>query len=183
MITITIPGIESWDPINERFISGPSKTVKMEHSLISLSKWESTHKKHFINNKTLTMADLMDYFLCMVVTPSDITIEDIYRLTHEQIVQLYEYQQDRCSATTVSEDPRKPRKRSREIITSEVIYCWMAQLSIPFSCEKWNLNRLLILIDVCNIKNSPSKSMSPKDVMRQNRSLNAARRAKLHSKG
>lgn len=153
----------------------------LEHSLISISKWESKWKKAFISDKDMTRTQTIDYIRCMCLNPpDDPTLFDT--LTTDEIESINAYINDSMTATTISR--RGPKRPSREIITAEVIYYWMIQYGIPFDpCEKWHFSRLMTLIEVAAAKNGPQKKMSMKDQMAQQRMLNASRRAKLNSKG
>lgn len=180
MLRITIPASELWDEENERFISTKEQTLQLEHSLVSLSKWESKWNKPFLSKKEKTMEETLDYIKCMTLTQN--VHPDVYkRLGTENINKVYEYIDAPMTATTFSDD--KKGKRNREIITSELIYYWMVALNIPFECQKWHLNRLITLIRVCNVKNEPPKKGNNKDVMRRYAELNAANRKKFNSKG
>ncbi len=107
--------------------------------------------------------------------------DNIYDLvTNENIKHVREYIDADMTATTFSNDKKST---NREIITAEIIYYWMIALNIPFECQKWHLNRLLTLINVCNLKNAPPKKMSKKEMASRNAALNAARKQSLHSKG
>lgn len=180
MITITIPATEAFDEINGEFLYSKEQTLQLEHSLISISKWESKWCKAFISNDEKSTEEIIDYVKCMTLNPN---IDDsVYRcLTKENMKQINDYIDAPMTATTFFEE--KNGKRNREVITSELIYYWMIALNIPFECQKWHLNRLLTLVRVCNIKNQPPKKMSKKDIMSRNASLNAARRQKFNSKG
>lgn len=191
MLTIHVSGTdrkEAWDPIREEFVSIEASkpvTLMLEHSLLSISKWESKYHKPFLGGTEKdqkTPEEMLYYIQCMTVNSVDENV--YYRLTNDQIQEIGNYIADSMTATTINHNsaPGAP-KRNKEIITSELIYYWMVVHQIPFECQKWHLNRLLTLIEVCNIKNAPSKKMSKQDIMRQNRSLNAARRAKHHSHG
>lgn len=126
-----------------------------------------------------TAAETIDYIKCMTIT-QNVNPKVYNSLTAENIEQINNYIDEPMTATTFSETNNT---RSREIITSELIYYWMFSLNIPMECQKWHLNRLLTLIRVCNIKNAPPKKMSRRDIMSRNAALNAARRKKLNSKG
>ena len=180
MLEITIPATELWDEINEEFIATKEQTLRLEHSLVSLSKWESKWCKPFLSKTNKTDEEMLDYVRCMTLTQN--VPDEVYRcLTDDNIRKIYEYIDAPMTATWFNDD--KTKVTSREQTTSELIYYWMIALNIPFECQKWHLNRLLTLIRVCNIKNQPPKKMSKRDIMSRNAALNAARRNKLHTKG
>ena len=124
---------------------------------------------------------MLDYIKCMTITPN-ISDEIFNRLTNENIDKILKYINDPMTATTITERDGG-RHRSSEIVTSELIYYWMVAMQIPFECQKWHINRLMMLIRICGIKNQPDKKMSKRSTMQQNAALNAARRQKLHSRG
>lgn len=175
MLTIVIPETEEYDPHTESFIIRKKEVLSLEHSLVSLSKWESKWKKPFLSNDPKTPEESLDYIRCMTVNSVDPSV--YRRLSSAAVKRIDAYISDPMTATTIKEDSTQPK--SREIVTSELIYYWMVALQIPFECQKWHLNRLITLIRVCNIKNSPQKNMSRSDIYRQNSALNAARR-KMH---
>jgi hypothetical protein len=186
MLQITIPaveGVELWDERSETFIKSPSakaQTLQLEHSLVSLSKWESKWNKAFFSKAEKTDEETLDYVKCMTIT-QNVDPEVYHRLSPENIKAINDYISAPMTATYFSED--RNTKGSREVVTAELIYYWMIALQIPFECQKWHLNRLLTLVRVCNIKNSPPKKMSKRDIMSRNARLNAARRQQLNSKG
>ena len=179
MLLIDIPiNPEGWDEVKEEFVPAEVKTLSLEHSLVSLSKWESKWNKPFLSKDEKTIEQTLDYIQCMTITQNIDPM--VYRfLTDENIRDINDYIDAPMTATTVSDKG----STSREIITSEIIYYWMISLNIPMECQKWHLNRLLTLIRVCNVKNAPAKKMSRKEIMNRNAALNAARRKKLNSKG
>ena len=181
MLRITIPlSQEEWDEENEEFVGPIYETLCLEHSLVSLSKWESKWHKPFLSKVEKSYEEIVDYIKCMTVT-KNVDPEVYNHITSENMKQINEYIENPMTATTFSDDGSG--KRNREIITSEIVYYWMITLGIPFECQKWHLNRLLALIRVCNIKNSPKKKMSASSIMARNAELNAARRKALNSKG
>lgn len=180
MFTITIPASEMWDEKNERFVDTKEYTLHLEHSLVSLSKWESKWCKPFLFTKEKTSEETLDYVRCMTLT-SNVPPEVYYGLTSENIKAINEYIEAPMTATYFGQD--RNSRGNREIITSELIYYWMIALNIPFECQKWHLNRLLTLVRVCNIKNQPAKKMSKREIMSRNAALNAARRKQLGTKG
>ena len=180
MLKITIPAVEEWDEDRQEFISTKETELCLEHSLVSISKWESKWHKHFIGNADLTSEMLIDYIRCMTLT-QNVNPEVYYAMNDDIITQIKNYIDDAQTATWFAESNEK--KYSRDIITSEIIYYWMIALQIPFECQKWHLNRLLTLIRVCNEKNQPEKKMSQAEVMRRNRELNEARRRALNTRG
>lgn len=180
MLYITVPARDMWDEENEEFISVKEHTLQLEHSLVSLSKWESKWHKPFLNKQEKTNEEMTDYIKCMTISQNVNPL--VYKvLTEENVKEIDEYIKNSMTATTFTED--KTKGRGREIVTSELIYYWMITLQIPFKCEKWHLNRLLTLVRVCEIKNAPPKRRSKKDMLSSRAKLNAARRSQLNSKG
>nr|WP_297883993.1 hypothetical protein [uncultured Blautia sp.] len=186
MLQIIIPASpagELWDEESNEFVYTPEQKeqiLQLEHSLISLSKWESKWCKPFFSDKEKTMDETIDYIRCMTLNKNiDRSVYD--RLTEDNFQQISDYIYAPMTATTIND--RSSKSKNREIITSELIYYWMIANTIPFECEKWHLNRLITLIRVCSAHNEPPKKMSKRDVMRQYSELNAARRKKYNSKG
>lgn len=180
MLKITIPDTEFWDEGKQEFINVKGQTLQLEHSLVSLSKWESKWCKPFLSKDSKTLEETIDYIKCMTITQN--VDPNIYLgLTNENITEINNYIEAPMTATTFY-DERKGAK-NRETITSELIYYWMISLQIPVEFQKWHLNRLLTLIKVCNIKNAPPKKMSQREIMSRNTALNAARRKAMNSKG
>ena len=179
MLTIKIPNGEQYDPVNNLFIETKEQTLALEHSLVSVSKWEAKWQKPFISKENKTSEEIIDYIKCMTFTQN---VNDyVYNLVNNTIIdKVYKYIDAPMTATTFSKDNSPP---SREIITSELIYYWMISLNIPVEFQKWHLNRLLTLIKVCSIKNAPAKKMSKREIMSRNKALNASRRKALNSRG
>ena len=178
MLKIAIPETEYWDSVNERFINLKSQVLSMEHSLISISKWESKWHKPFNSDTPKTYEESLDYLRCMTLTPNVNPL--IYRaIPDEAIKRIDAYIHDPMTATTVKD---YGNRKSREVVTSELVYYWMITLGIPMECQKWHFNRLLTLIRVCEAKNNPKK-MGRREALDQQRALNKARRAKYHTKG
>ena len=179
MLQLTIPANEVWDEEKQEFVYIKEQTLRLEHSLVSLSKWESKWCKSFFAREDKTYEETIDYIKCMTLNQH--IDPDVYRyLTNQNIKDINEYIAAPMTATTFSDNRRGG---PREQITSELIYYWMIALNIPFECQKWHLNRLLTLIRVCNIKNQPPKKMSKNEIRSRNAALNAARRKRLNSKG
>lgn len=179
MLEITIPGTELFDEETLTFTTTESVTLLLEHSLLSISKWESKWKKPFLSDKDKTKEEMIDYIRCMTIT-KNVPSEAYLGLSNGNIETIGNYIQDSMTATWFREERSAP---SREIITSEIIYYWMIANNIPMECQKWHLNRLLTLIKVCQIKNSPKKKMSVGDIARRNNELNQARRKRFNTKG
>lgn len=172
MLEIIIHQPEQYDEETERFIDPKKHVLKLEHSLVSLAKWESKWCKPFLVRKAKTVEEWVDYVRCMTVTQN--VDPDAYRfLTTDHFKQINAYMNAPMTATTVPKDNSSP---NREVVTNELIYYWMVTLNIPPEYQKWHLNRLLMLINVCNYKNKPHKKMSKNDLMARHRAVNAARR-------
>lgn len=178
MISIHIPETEYFDESKNEFVSIKEQTLMLEHSLISVSKWESKWHKPFLEKNDKTTEEVIDYLRCMTIT-QNVDPNVYYNISENDILRIKDYIDDSMTATTFSNQGRP----NRQIITAEIIYYWMVTFNIPFECQKWHLNRLLTLVNVCSIKNQPSKKMSKSDIRSRNAALNAARRAQLGTKG
>lgn len=161
------------------FFNTKEQTLQLEHSLVSLSKWEAKWNKAFLTKEQKTPEQVLDYIRCMTITQN--VDPDIYNaLTDENIEAINKYIEAPMTATSFYD---KGAKKSNETVTSELIYYWMIALNVPMECQRWHLNRLLTLIRVCNIKNTPPKKMNKRELMSRNAALNAARRSKLNTRG
>ena len=185
MLQITIPGIDNgWDESKQEFVSIKECTLQLEHSLVSLKKWESKWHKPFLSKEDKTHEETIDYIRCMTITKN--VNPEVYRcLTSENISKINEYISDPMTATWFSEDKIQNGNKSRNnsVITNETIYYWMITYGIPMECQKWHLNQLLTLIRVFEVRNKKPKKMSRKEIMQRNTALNKARREAMNSKG
>jgi len=180
MLKLTIIGDEFFDEATETFSSVGDIVVELEHSLVSLSKWESKFQKPFLGSMEKTTDEVLYYIEAMIVTPN-FPPDILSKLSRKNFSEINEYIDSKQSATTFGEMPRH-RGRS-ETITSELIYFWMVGFNIPWACETWHLNRLFSLIRICNVKNSKPKKMSRSELAARNRELNAQRKAQLGTTG
>lgn len=179
MLQIAIPSHEYFDEVKNEFVMVKGQVIQLEHSLVSISKWESKWNKPFLSKDKKTVDEFLDYVRCMTLTQNVNPM--LYKNINQSIAdQIMAYIEAPMSATWFHEE-RGPK--SREIITSELIYYWMVALQIPFECQKWHLNRLMTLIKICNIKNAPKKKMSRSEIYSRNAALNAARRKSVGSAG
>jgi hypothetical protein len=179
MLEITIPSYEFYDELNNEFFNFEGATLTLEHSLLSISKWESKWCKPFLSDKEKTLEESIDYIRCM--TLDDNVDPNVYKfITNDLISKINLYIDSKMTATTISNNKKTYNK---EIVTSEIIYYWMVALNIPFECQTWHLNRLITLITVCSIKNATPKKMSNREIISQNKALNKARRKALNTKG
>lgn len=179
MLIITIPESEYYDESNEEFIIYKEQVLQLEHSLVSISKWESKWCKPFLSRDDKPAEEIIDYVRCMTIT-QNVAPDVYYRLTENNLTEINKYIDSPMTATTFHDDSRGG---NRDIITSEIIYYWMVTFNIPFECQKWHLNRLLTLIRVCNIKSNPPKKMSKNEILRRNKELNEARKQSLKTRG
>ena len=178
--TIIVPAQELYDSESNLFITIKEQTITVEHSLLSVSKWESKWHKPFADTPDKTDEEIRDYIRCMTLYPNvDPFIYSV--LPQKTIDEITDYINDPMTATWFKDT--KNKSGHKEIITSEVIYYLMISYGIPFECQKWHLNRLITLLRVCEEKNAPPKKMSRNDMIRQQRSLNEMRRKALKSKG
>lgn len=179
MLKIFVPSAELYDERTERFITINGRELQLEHSLVSLSKWECKWKKPFLSNAPKSREETIDYVRCMTIS-QNVDPNVFLGLTDANIEAVNRYIDDPMTATTFKNSQKRP---SRQIVTSEIIYYWMISLEIPMECQKWHLNRLLTLIRVCDEKNQPGKKKSKKDIIAENRALNQMRRARTGSRG
>lgn len=180
MLQITIPATEMWNEANQEFIVLKEQRLQLEHSLISLSKWESKWCKPFFSKEPKTSEETLDYIACMSLSPN-VDADILSRVTKDNIAEINKYIEAPMTATRFSDTG--PGGRSREQITAELIYYWMITYNIPVEFQKWHINRLLTLIQVCTIKNQPPKKMSKREIMSRNTALNEQRRRQLNTKG
>lgn len=186
MLKITIPSAELFDNRTQEFIQISGATIALEHSLVSISKWEAKWKKPFLSETKKTDEEMRDYIKCMTLTQNvDPTV--YYGLTKENMQAISKYIEDPMTATWFNEnDIKKGRPkgpRNSEQPTSELIYYWMVAYQIPWECQKWHINRLMTLIKICSVKQEQPKKMSKKDIYARNAAINAARRKKYGTKG
>lgn len=180
MLRITIPLTESFNEETSEFVITEAHELVLEHSLVTLSKWESKWEKPFIDNNDKTDEMVLDYVRTMI--QGEIPPEEILdKLSADNFDQIKNYIDAKMTATWFNEPKTSPGPK--EVITAEIIYYWMISHGIPFECQEWHLNKLLTLIKVCNYKNAPKEKMNPAEAMKSQRELNAQRRAELGTTG
>jgi hypothetical protein len=177
-LSVSIP--EVFNETNNEFIGGHVVDIELEHSLVSLSKWESFFETPFIASKDKTEEQVLWYVEAMTLTPN-VPPEVFQNLSQDNVDAINKYINAKMSATWFSEEEKK--KHSREVVTAEIIYYWMISLGVPFECQHWHLNKLLTLIRVCNQKNAPEKKLTKQEIAERNRDLNAQRKAQLKTAG
>lgn len=180
MLRIKIPPVELYDEAKGEFIWTREYELQLEHSLVSLSKWESRWKKPFLAPRDKTTEETLDYVRCMTVTQN---VDDaVYKFINQKVIdEIVKYIDDSMTATTFPIEPNG--SKNKETITSELIYYWLIAFNIPFECQRWHLNRLLTLIKVCSIKNQPAKKVGRKELLARQRALNESRKSKLNTSG
>lgn len=179
MLILTLPSIELFNDETQEFTNTKEQKLQLEHSLVSLSKWESKWKKPFLTAENKTVEESIDYIRHMTITQN--VPPEVYNLLRDEEIRIVDaYIDDSMTATTLPEAKQATR---REVVTAELIYYWMIALNIPFECQKWHLNRLLTLINVCSIKNEPPKKMSQSEILSRNKALNEARRKSMQTRG
>lgn len=182
MLEVHLPEREFFDEERSEFIVVKPVTLKLEHSLLSISRWESKIHKRFLDKKDKTNSELLFYIKCMTIN-RDVPDEAYIDIPNDVIEKINEYIADPMTATTFSNHQTHPGRKSSEAVSSELVYFWMAQFNIPFECEKWPFNRLMTLINICSIKNQPPKKMSKRSIGKQQANLNAMRRRAMNSSG
>lgn len=182
MLRITVPGVEFFDDANQEFITSDEVVLELEHSLVSLSVWESKWERAFLGPTKKSTEETLDYIRAMTLTP-EIPPEVYSRLSNENLSEINDYINAKMTATTVNEGPAKPQ--SRELVTAEVIYYWMITLGVPFECQYWHLERLLMLIRVVNAKNAPQtkSTTSRAELAARHRAVNEEQRRRFGTSG
>lgn len=180
MLTIRVGAVDVFDETADKFDTQGGFELQLEHSLVSLSKWESEFEKPFLGKDAKTSEETLAYIRFMVLTPNP-PGDFLQSLSKENLEAIHTYIDRKMTATWFSDQPGAPR--SREVITSELVYYWMTVFNIPFECETWHLNRLFTLIRICNIKQAKPKKMSRSEIAARNRELNAQRKAQLGTRG
>ena len=176
MLQIIVPERELWDEKKEEFVYIKKQKLQLEHSLVSISKWESKWCKPYFSKENKTHEEIIDYIRCMTIT-QNVDPYVYYALSNDNMEQIQKYIKAPMTATIFSKEPKGGS--SREVVTAEIIYYWMISLGIPLECQKWHFNRLFTLIKVCNIKNQPPKKRSRREIMSRHAAVNAARRKRV----
>jgi hypothetical protein len=180
-LILEIPETELFDENTCTFLNVKKTVLKMEHSLVSIAKWESIWEKPFLKG-ILPGEETISYIKCMTLTQNvDPMVYQVIVRTSDLMTKIDNYIDKPMTATTITE--RGPKKGRKQIVTSELVYYWMIRLGIPIEFQKWHFNRLMMLIRVCQAEDTPPKKMSQKEIMKQNAALNAARKAKYHTTG
>lgn len=180
MLEMIIPERELYDEYKEEFINIKKTSLHLEHSLVSISKWEMKWKKPFLKpNYKFTSEEFRDYIRCMTID-QNVPEETYLAMTNEEYEIIKTYINDEKTATTFNDNRHE---RNRETVTSELIYYWMTAYQIPFECQKWHLSRLLTLIKICSIKNSKGKKMPTNSILAQNKKINDARKKAMNTRG
>lgn len=180
MLTITVGATDVFDDSTGEFGTHGGFELQLEHSLVSVSKWESKHEKPFLGADSRTGEEVFSYIECMVIgekPPGNF----LKQLSEENFKQINAYIDAKMTATWFSDQPGAPR--TSEVITNELIYYWMTAFNIEWEAQHWHLNRLFTLIRIANTKQSKPKKMSRAEIAQRNRELNAQRKAQLGTKG
>lgn len=179
MLKVYIPSTEEYDSETNLFITTKAQEIVLEHSLVSLSKWESKWKKPFLIKEPKKYEESIDYIRCMTIT-QNVDPMVYYAIPESEMTRINDYMADKMTATWFGSS----NGRNNRIVTAELIYSWMISLNIPFECQKWHLERLMTLIRVCNEENKPSGGKRRSyDMMSRQYSENARRRQNSHTRG
>jgi hypothetical protein len=186
MLRLSIVVAEEYDESTSEFADSKTVEIELEHSLVSLSKWECKYGKPFLGDRPFleedekTEVEVLDYVRMMIIGP--VPPDDVLaKLSPGNVKEIQNYINAKMTATWFSSDPSP--SINREIVTAEIIYYWMITLGVPFECQYWHLNRLMTLLRVCNLKNQPKKNMTTAEAAAMQSDLNQRRRAELGTKG
>jgi hypothetical protein len=179
VLKIVVGGSEAYDEGTETFVKQGGTVVELEHSLVSLSKWESKFEKPFLGQIEKTSEEVLGYIEAMVI--GEVPEGFVSRLSDSDVKEINDYIDAKMTATWFRETPGAPQ--TREVITAELIYYWLIAFEIPWEAQYWHLNRLFTLIRVCNLKQAKPKKMSRSEAASRQRELNAQRKAQLGTKG
>ena len=180
MLRIVIDGEEEWDSENEEFVYPNRVVIKLEHSLVSLSKWESRFEKPFLSEDSKTTEELAGYVECMILD-TDEPEKFVSMLTQEHVDRIQTYIDSKQTATWFNEKPSAP---NRQVITNEVIYYWLFSAGLDISCQHWHLNRLFTQLRVHSAHNEKANNGGKKKRLTsddaRNRAAENERRRKLY---
>lgn len=183
MITVHIPKKEVWDDQHKEFIYVNEQTVTLEHSLISITKWETKHHKVFLDDTAKKTEDeIIDYIRCMCITPLK-DEKDVYGISAKDIKRIMDYMADPMIPFNFKKDNINGKRRGGDPLCGVMIYYYMTAAQIPFECQKWHINQLLALIRIYGIKNNPGKPLKGSALASRNTALNQERKARLGTKG
>lgn len=182
MLKITIPKTEMFNEQTNEFFEIKEQTISLEHSLVSISKWESKWHKPYLTNEPKTAEESVDYLRCMTLT-QNVDPKVYYCIPASEMKRINEYIENPMTATWFSDDKPEGGRRKGRIITAELLYYWMVAYQIPFECQKWHLNRLITLIKVCDAENKPNKKTNKNELLARNARLNKARKKALKTHG
>lgn len=183
LLKLCLPTRDVWNPEKEVFDIIGGDEIELEHSLYTLAGWEAKWKTQFAKKEGLTHKQLLDYIMNFMCQTPDVPRTAWLTLDNETLEKIQKYMEDPQSGTTIKSPTSGKLTNKRETVSAELLYCYMFQLGIPMECERWHLNRLMTLIDVCAIKSTPPKKMSRKEAALLQQQQNAAMRKKLGSKG
>lgn len=182
MLKITVPGGRHWDPIMEQFFYTRETVLTLEHSLVSIKKWEERWKVCYLNkHRKKTDAELIDYIRCMTIT-QNVNPLVYYALSDDNISDVVKYIQDPHTATYYVDFEQEAESKG-ELLTAEVLYYYMIKLQIPIEFQKWHLNSLIALLKVFDKKETPPKKLSESEARARHASINERNRALFNTKG
>jgi hypothetical protein len=182
MLFIEVPAVELFNEATQEFENFKGESLMLEHSLVSLSKWESDLEKPFLGREAKTREETVTYIKHMTVSP--VSSPEVYdNLSASNFQDISDYIDRKMTATVFKEIPGAPGPRTGEFITAEIMYYWMVALKIPFEAQYWHLNKLITLVKVLNLKNQPPKKMGKQSAAQQQRLLNEQRLAQMKTTG
>lgn len=180
MLKLRVQSKEWFDEKKSEFITFDGADLELEHSLKAIREWEGKWERPFFSDKQMTKAEFIDYVRCMTLNKVDKLA--YLSLSNANVREIQKYLEKKHTATWFSNKQNTPKRRN-ETVTAELVYYWMTELGIPYTCESWNFNTLMTLIEVCNRKNAKPSKRNSSDILSEQAKLNAERRKRLNTKG
>lgn len=180
ILVLEFPEYDQFDRVTEEFVTFPPARLTLVHNLLSIVRWESKWKRSFVDRPPSSVDEVIDYVECMADGQPSVP-HMLERLTRDHTEAIKAYIADPMSASVMLSRPGQTK--SSEKMTSDLIYYYMVTFQIPFEAEEWHLNRLLMLIRICNAKQSAGQKTNSKSAASQRAALNRARRARAGSRG